>query len=598
MDAREIIYTGTNLTHLGLSLTTNVDLDTILHAVDTHITGGSSPDYSGYNLYCVVQTDGHSHPTNTQNFAEGISKVLCDLVTAYNAFVGTTYVANQGTITSALNNLTSPGLTYSPFSITNTDTISQVYTKLFSGFTAMTASITPAAANWSTLSISTQSTIVNAFNAIIAYEVGQDTLITGKQASLGTFNTTAIGGGSGTAPVATITNLISYTGALPTYDSSSITWGCVSAGGTLQTDINNIIAKISLLSSNYIADSGTGITKTLIGSCLGYRVSVDPAWVGLFKVAVDVTDAGTTPGYLSDKLESLDSSITITNTGSKMNLVVASPANGKVKVNSSDTADYLETKLVGNTSNSWGLAITTSTNNTNNKIIISPTVNNPDILGDSLLDYILSSPALLLKFGTLVNVSGTTPGLGIINLVTAIVGASSFSLTWTPQSGISQNAKWRIRGNSQWNTSSFSVPNPLSSGATTTNLISGTHNVPYQLQVDTIYASGLAPGNIREEIIYNCITPSHSIVAGVISLSQPVLTGIDIVEYNLYNSGPTLLQTITVPGGDPGVSFTSVASGTYSVKFRYGTMINGVTLYSDDPSQINAFCTVSGLIVP
>ena len=74
MDALLVTYTGVATT--TVPILPNQNLQTILQNIDISIAAhNTAPDYSGYNLYCVKQTDGITHPTNTQNFAEGISKI-------------------------------------------------------------------------------------------------------------------------------------------------------------------------------------------------------------------------------------------------------------------------------------------------------------------------------------------------------------------------------------------------------------------------------------------------------------------------------------------------------------------------------------------
>lgn len=601
-NAKDIIYTGLALNHLVVP--TNSKLDAILGLIDTAVGSGSgsSPDYSGYNLRCVTETDGVTHPTNTQNFAEGISKVLCDFKTAYTTFTGTTYVADQNAFTSAINGLQVPALTYSAFSITNTDTVTQVWNKSFTGFTGIINSIKPDSANWSSIGAGSTTSIVSAFNTLIAYEVTQDGNITGKQASLGTFNLTAIGGSTGQTPATAISSLVTYAGALPTYTSGSVTWGCVTPGGALQSDINNIVAKISSITTNYIADGTTGFTKTSIGSCLGYRLAIDPSWVGLYKVATNSTDAGNGTGdYLVNKITSLDGSITFDNSThiDKLDMKVTVPV-GKVKINSTDTtADYLQNKFTSSQDQAWGFAlnVTTTAPSGNIGIKLTPTIGQTKLFGQSWLNLFSTDPDLLAGFQNLILQAQDVIGLPITDLSVSLSGG--YVLGWTAKQGLSQSAKWRERGQSMWNTSFFTPSNPLSATAiTTTNSGNVLNNIPRQFQVDTVYATGIAFSNVYESITFSCQTLTTTVVGGVISVSLPINYGVDIIEYQLYNSGPTLIQTGTASGANPSLSFTSVASGTYSILWRLGTTINGTVLYSDDASQIGDKCSHSGIVVP
>ena len=116
---------------------------------------------------------------------------------------------------------------------------------MFAGFTAITASITPAAANWSTIGASSQSTIVGGFNAGISYMSGLNTAISGKQATIGTFNATSIGGGATDSITTTVNELITYAAGLPVFANGSITYGGVSAGTNLQSAVQNTINSVN-----------------------------------------------------------------------------------------------------------------------------------------------------------------------------------------------------------------------------------------------------------------------------------------------------------------------------------------------------------------
>jgi hypothetical protein len=100
--------------------------------------------------------------------------------------------------------------------------------------------------------------------------------------------------------------------------------------------------------------------------------------------------------------------------------------------------------------------------------------------------------------------------------------------------------------------------------------------------------------------VYACQATTDTVVAGVISIAQNPLPTIDNVFYRLKNAGMTVIQNVTATGLNPIASFTAVASGNYHVEFRYGTLVNGVTIYSDDVSQLNAWCTatVDPIVVP
>lgn len=603
MDSQYVIYTGVNLPYLDVVGVDNENLEDILGKINTAVNDmNPAPDYSGFNLYCITQTDGVTHPTNTENFAEGISKIVCDNKDEYDTFVDTTYPAAQAVLTAAITALQEPGYTYAPFSITNVDDIDTVWSKSFSGFTAITASIDPTTSVWGDIGAADATTIVDAFDTIIAYELTQDALIAGKQDAIATFNNTAncLSGGATDSIRTTVASLITYVCALPEYDNSAITWGGVTAATDLESAIQNLADGISYLLTNGVVDAGTGLSEAAVGTTYqGKKLSIDTTWTGLYKVKTTVND--TTPSYLTSKITAgTGISLVTNNPGANEDLEIVNdaPADGKVYVNASDSATgYLEDKIVGGSSGTWGLGAYVLPASDNSNVAIMPTVTNPNLLFQNMMYYIASDPTLLTQFANLVATSSSVPGLAITDLVVTL-DTGNFDLNWTAQSGNSQQAKWRQRGNALWEVSSFTPANPLSAVAVTTEASVGVLNSPLQFQVDTIYSAGLVGSNIYESILYDCQSLNVTVLAGVISVNQSAMSDVSYLEYNLYDSGPTLVETIITTGSSPAVQFASVGSGTYSVEWRMGTTINGSMLYSDDASQLNAYCTETGIVVP
>jgi hypothetical protein len=608
IDASLVFYSGIDTS--TIPITTGQKLQTILQNIDAAINAhNTAPDYTGYNLYCITQTDGTSHPTNTQNFAEGISKIVCDNETAYTVFTGTTYPAACAVYNAAISALQTPGLTYfntaggSTISISSGMTRNQVLTATYTAVGALQNLLGAPGTLWSSLSVATPTNLSNAFNSIITYLSALTTTVAGKQAQIATFDNSGncLAGTDVDTIFDTVTLLIPFVCALPTYNASAITWLGVVAGVDMQTSVQTLVNTDSYLLTNAVISAGTGLTQAAVGSTYqGTKLSIDTTYTQLYKVMVDSVD--TTPDYLLSKL-SAGTGITLTQLapGGDDTIQISNslPATSKVKVNSSDpTEGYLANKLPSTADATWGLSLISAANSGNTQLNLTPTIGNPSLTWQAMMSYIASDTTLLTQFANLVSISSSAPGAGITNLTSAIATASSVTLSWTHQSGVSQNSKWRIRGNSLWNTTNFTPANPLSSTAITSTLSSFTANIPFQLQVDTIYSNGLIGSNIYEQVIYSCQTPSYTVVAGVISISQTALTHLDTIEYNLYNSGPTLVQTIVTTGISPAVVFNAVTADTYSVKFRYGTTINGTVLYSDDPSQLNAFCVQAGIVVP
>jgi hypothetical protein len=140
----------------------------------------------------------------------------------------------------------------------------------------------------------------------------------------------------------------------------------------------------------------------------------------------------------------------------------------------------------------------------------------------------------------------------------------------------------------------ISPANPLTTNTTAT--VTGiNNNVVYNFAVDNICSNGIATSNVYQAIVYSTQTLSHTVSAGVISVNQNPLLTIDSIQYRLKNNSSNILSTIITTGTSPSVSFPAQSSGNYTVEWRYGATVNGVTLYSDDPSEAGAWY-VSGTI--
>lgn len=401
MDASSIVYTGIYLSHIPLDPNTN--LEDALIAIDAAFNAiNPAPDYSGYNLYCVTQTDGISHPTNTQNFAEGISKILCDFKTANATWISTTYATDISTINTAITNLQSPALTYVPFSITALDTIGTVWSKVFTGLTAMTTYSSVTGATWAALSLPVPANVAAAFTEIIGYEQAQDLLIAGKQNAIANFDNSSncLGGTNNDTIRQTVDLMRTYLCSLPSLTIGSITWKAVATGTNLQTTVQHIIDELSLTAQNaVVANTDASIILSAVGGIYdGQKAAVNPAWSGLFKVITSIGDIGN-EDYLGAKIYSSDSSVTvdIVTDPTKVNLRVAAP-NGKVKVNASDpSAGYLIDKLAANNTSSEGVSVNPVASTDNTQIELNVTVNR-FAMANALLDEIMNDPDLLAKF--------------------------------------------------------------------------------------------------------------------------------------------------------------------------------------------------------
>ena len=608
-NASQVIYTGLALSYIGV--TPNQTLDTILDEINTAFNSVlPAPDYSSYNLgpyhgYSITQTDGTSHPTNTQNFAEGIAKIVCTDEYNLSNFIGVTYAADLSATGAAISALQTPALTYSVTAggssivITSGMTRNQVLTATYTGVGSILNLLNVPGNVWSSLSISDPDNILDAFNALINYLSSLTTTVSGKQTAIGTFNATAIGGGATDSVTTTITELISYAAGLPTFATGGITWGCVASETDLQDTIQSIITSISAISTNYIIAAGTGLVATAISTCNGYSVGVDPAYTGYYKVMLSSGDTGSNAGFLDSKITSSDSSITFSIVGHQLDMVVAStPADGKIKVNGSDASpNYLEAKIPSS-SGTWGLANVSSPINSNTQLSITPTVTDPVTLISNILSYISSDPALLAQFCSLQTQCAGCTCTAPSNL-TVSLGMGTFILAWTVGgSPVSQMSEYRQRGYVDWITNvNISPANPEANDAVTSTVSNLDDNTVYQFQVESVCSGATNGSNVYESIRYSCQTLTAVVVGGVISVNQPILSTVDTIQYQLLNNSNVVVDTQTATGPAPNANFASQSAGTYHVNWRMGTLVNGVMLYSNDASQLNAMCTLAGVII-
>lgn len=604
MDATFIIYTGVATPTIPIEK--NQNLQTILQNIDSAINEhNTAPDYSGYNLYCVTQTDGVSHPTNTQNFAEGISKILCELGDTVDTFINTQYVSDQGVLTTAITNLQEPELTYAPFSIVDTDSIGQVYTKMFAGFTAITNAQDPSGADWSLLGISPDpTTIVAAFNEIIGELVSLIDDVANKQDTLPTFDNSinclvSIGGTNTDSIETTVDLLITYACSLPKFDASLITFGGVTPGTELQDSFQNVVDSVNYLLTDGFVAAGTGLTSTVIGAYSGYSVAIDTTWNGLYKTKV--TSSDTTGDFLNNKVSAgTGIQINVLNPASDETLEIVNtlPADGKILVSDTDTTpDYLTNKISYYINGDWTLY--NSPMVADDKMYIVPGFN-PTLFFSKMMEFISTSPELFAQFTNLVNQiepgSCTAPS----NLV-VVPNIDVFDLTWTASgTATSQNVKYREKNTSVWLlTPNVDAANPQTNIATAASVENLNLNTVYEFAVDSICSGGgTASTDIYEMIIYSCQTLYDQINVDVISVYQNPLLTVDTIEYRLVNSLSVVVQSGSTTGGNPQFTFDSEASGDYTVEWRYGTSVNGVTLWSDDVSQLGTWCVSGTITIP
>lgn len=402
MDASYIIYTGIPTSIIPITPGQNLEL--ILQNIDAAINAhNTAPDYSTYSLGCMR---GSYTINTTQQFAEATAAMLCSGLISATTFIGTTYPADQAIITSAISALQIPGLTYSPLSITNTDPVNTIFTKIFTGWTANATALSnalyPTNTSWSYLS-ATPVTLAAAFTDIIYHQQSQDTAISARQLTIPTFDNTGncLSGGATDSIYDTVSTVISYICSLPVYTSSDLSWsGCISQGGDLESDIQSILDYTTAIAPNIVIGAGTGLTHISLGACAGAHLAVDTTWSGLYKVMSRTSD--TTPDYLYNKLQQGTGVVfSIVNPGANELVEVSVPAIsniGQVIVNSSDPAiGYIQDKIPSAVGD-WGIAIQSYPSSDNTKLNLVPTIVDPAVFISNIMTYLSSDPNLLAQF--------------------------------------------------------------------------------------------------------------------------------------------------------------------------------------------------------
>lgn len=418
-DSTLVVYTG--ISTANIPVTPGQSLQTIIQNIDGKLGSIAAPNYSGYDLACITQVDGVSHPTNTQNFAEGISKIVCDNAEIMTTFIETTYVNDQEVLTDAINSLAEPALTYAPFSITTADNLNTVFTKMFTGFTGYNTALNPSTAGWSTLGITSPTTVTNGFAALITYIDGMVDDIAAKEDSIGTFDneSNCLAGSAEDTAKETIDLLTTYICTLPTFDADAITTTCMTGQDTLQDWVQHLVDTVDGIMGDYVARAGTGLLLAAGTGCDGKSLAIDPTYIGLRKVGVAADDS--TYGYLEDKLVAGDGIelATVTDGGiTKIEVTNSAPYEGKVRISQYDTVDgYLMDKLTANVTD-WGLSLSVRNDSSNNKVFLTPEVVDADLLAEKVMDTVLGNSSLIAKFKQIMD--STTDDSGDANPATGL----------------------------------------------------------------------------------------------------------------------------------------------------------------------------------
>jgi hypothetical protein len=613
-DSTLVVYTGIPLT--TINVTAGMNLQTALDNINTAVATVIVTDYSSFNYgpyygYTLKTPLGASITTITgfvEGTASGIGKVSSDLAT----FTGTTYPSDQSIISSAISNLQVPGITYSnsagglSISIGNTDSINTVLTKLATGL-GDTGNLLAAPGNaWSLISITPDPTnIYDAFNELINYNITQNSVIAGKEASIGTFDNSinclvTVGGTSTDTAGETIDLLTLYACTLPKFDASVITTTCLTPQGNLENWIQQLVNIADFNAANGFSAVDSSMTATSSGACSGFTIGVDPTWTGLSKVATSSQD--TTPGTLTDKLIA-GTNVTFTSSApgnQTLTIDVTLPTPNQVATVALDNnPNYLYSKLLGGLDSTWGLAIIPQLSQDYSTLAMVPNMQNPFNFVQNLINYISTDPTLLAAFCALkTQCDGCQCLAATAFTVTVDLINTEFDLSWAAGTslGETQTVAYRESGATNWITSAnITLANPQLYTATSAVVANLNVNTVYEFQIVSNCGTGPNYSAIVTGIIYAQQTLTDGENGGVISVNQASMPTVDVIEYILLDSVFAPIENVNATGINPVAVFQPQLAGTYYVQYRYGTLINGVTLYSDDVSQAGTWYQSAGI---
>ena len=629
MDATYILYTGIATPYIPIAAGQN--LQTILQNIDTAInTHNTAPNYTDYILgpwgtgnYTVVKTNGGQVLT-TQDFAEGVSKILGVFQSAFYTFRDTTYAANQATISAAITGLQAvAGVNYShsgggiTYTIPTTPTITQIMASangVNPTIGLILDKLNSPGTNWisSGISGSQPTTLTAAFNTLNTYIMGTITsAIAGKQAQIGNYNNsanclTALAGTSHDNIFTTVTLLRQYTCSLPTYDATSITGGVIIPGTTLEDSIQSIANVLSDVATNAATTPGAGITLTPAGYN-GQIVALDLTTPDLYRVAINSTGAGLgNINYLEDAIipgtgigfdNIADNQLIVNNT---------LPETYKIKINSYDTLpDYIATKIAPYSVSDWGIFISTQVINSNGQLQITASLDNPTLFFTRGFQYVLESPTLKAMLCNLVASCDISGACAAPVWISWAVSGFNLGFQWTPNGVTPQNFKYRHRGSTVWLLSpNLSLANPLGSAVVAVTLLAPNVNIVYENVIEAVCTVGTSPSPIMEAVIYAppMVYPVGGV--GVISCSVDPIPTADTVDIRFKRHGTgtvqsTIQSTSGLPASNPTVVGVTISNlYYYDVEIRINSTVNGVTLSSDIASQmgIGVWCSYASAL--
>lgn len=421
-NAKCVVYSGPNLTCTEIN--TGDNLETALQQIEQKVCEVVG-DYSTYNTYCLAPI------TTQQEFVESISEGYCNLLTAFNTFVNTTFVNYQTSVTNQFTAITNPGLTCTYAGVTNVDTLNTILTKYCNTFGDIYSDIDVSGVDWTGggcfVVPSPPATVADGFQLVI----DQLCSCCSSGVVLPTFNNLGSclpSPGANDTLVQTIDKIKTRLCQTGTFDINALTWGCIVKPSTTTTNLQAAFQTVLTTLNDYIqnklsftADFTVTATDPM-DICAGLTLGLATPIVSSDRlVASNVADLA--PGTLIQKLTA-GTNVTLDDTTIPGQVIINSTGSDtyKVKAESTDTTpDYLIDKIDGQNNTIQGISIADSYNAISEQVELTPIID-WSIFINAMFDEIESDPALAARFCAIVASCGST------TTTTTTTGASNFVL--------------------------------------------------------------------------------------------------------------------------------------------------------------------------
>lgn len=408
-DSSNIMYTGANLTAIGV--TSNSNLEVVLSNINTAVGAITGIDWASFNYACLP-----TPITSAQDFSETISTYLCNLNTSYTTFTGTTYVNKIAEIEQDITDINNPELTSCvAVGIISSDNLIGVLTKLMNNLCSLNTEQDPSSANWneyfSTDPVPT--TITEGFNVVLD-QIGNLMNTVDGYEPLPTFDNTNTCLATPTTTDSlydTILKIRTLLCTLPDFDINSISWtSCIAnpnpgGGADLISTIQTLVTYLDTTYVNrvtYWDPTYFDVTNTSPSdSCSGQSITLQSG-LGFEDKMVALNGSDTSPNYLLNKMINGTGINFDTATSPGTVIISTTVQDVKVKANAGDTvAGYLIDKIDGKTDPTAAIAINESYNATTDMVDLTPSINYGN-LAAQWMETVFNNPTLYAQFSEMV----------------------------------------------------------------------------------------------------------------------------------------------------------------------------------------------------